>query len=52
MKQYTLAETGQRLTQEQAQRIMQKNREILALPADEFIRRVHECRFLIATESK
>lgn len=50
MKTYTLAETGQHLTEEQAQRIMQKNREILALPADEFIRRIHEARFLIVTE--
>ena len=50
MKHYTLAETGEHLTEEQAQRIMEHNRLILSLPADEFIRRVHECRFLVATD--
>ena len=50
MKQYILAETGQRLTHEEAQKVMEHNRLILSLPADEFIRRIHEARFLVATE--
>lgn len=49
-KHYILAETGERLTPEQAEKIMERNRLLLALPADEFIRRVHEIRFLVATE--
>ena len=49
-KRYYLAD-GTPLTDEERQRISEHNREILALPDDEFIRRVHELRFMVAKEA-
>lgn len=50
MKRYTLALTGRELSEPERKAIMEKNRRILNLPADEFIRRVHELRFVAVTE--
>ena len=52
MKHYSLATTGQPLTPEEVERIMEHNREILALPVKEFIARVHELKFMAVTESE
>ena len=50
MKHYTLAKTGQPLTEQEARQIMERNRAILALPAKDFIRRVGELQFMAVVE--
>ena len=50
MKHYYLAD-GTPLKEETAKKIMESNRRILAHPADEFVRRVNELRFIVATEA-
>ncbi len=50
MKHYSLALTGRELSEPERKEIMEKNRMLWNLPADEFIRRKGELRFIAVTE--